>query len=73
MDAARRSVTTRIGFSKTKSALVLPSFRGIEQSCCAALIEPEALARYRGNATAMKNQAVFEIPVFLNKILEQAR
>src|ERR1700732_3786232 len=52
--------------------LVLHSFRDI-QKAVAQLIEPAALARYRGKAAAMKNQAVFEIPNFLNKILEQSR
>jgi UDP-N-acetylglucosamine:LPS N-acetylglucosamine transferase len=52
--------------------VVLNSFRDIEQAV-AQLIEPAALARYRRNAAAMRNQAVFEIPSFLNKILEQAR
>jgi UDP-N-acetylglucosamine:LPS N-acetylglucosamine transferase len=52
--------------------LVLHSFRGI-QKAVAQLIEPAALARYRGNAAAMENQVVFEIPGFLNKILEQTR
>src|SRR5271168_3459428 len=51
--------------------LVLPNFRDIDKAV-ALLIEPETLARYRRNATAMKNQAVFEIPVFLKKILEQS-
>ncbi|HXO05075.1 MAG TPA: glycosyltransferase [Candidatus Sulfotelmatobacter sp.] len=51
--------------------LVLHSFRDI-QKAVAQLIEPAALARYRGKAAAMKNQAVFEIPNFLNKILEQS-
>ena len=50
--------------------LVLPNFRYIDKAV-ALLIEPETLARYRRNATAMKNQAVFEIPVFLKKVLEQ--
>jgi len=50
--------------------LALPNFRDIDKAV-ALLIEPETLARYRRNATAMKNQAVFEIPVFLKKILEQ--
>jgi UDP-N-acetylglucosamine:LPS N-acetylglucosamine transferase len=50
--------------------LVLPNFRDIDKAV-ALLIEPETLARYRRNATAMKNQAVFEIPVFLKKILDQ--
>jgi hypothetical protein len=52
--------------------IVLHSFRDIEKAV-AQLIEPAALARYRENAAAMKNHAVFEIPAFLNKILEQAR
>lgn len=52
--------------------VVLHSFSGIE-AAVAQLIEPAALARYRGNAAAMKNQAVFEIPDFLNKILEHTR
>ena len=51
--------------------LVLHSFRGIEKAV-AQLIEPAALGRYRANATAMKNQAVFEIPGFLERILERA-
>jgi UDP-N-acetylglucosamine:LPS N-acetylglucosamine transferase len=50
--------------------LVLPNFRDIDKAV-ALLIEPKTLARYCRNATAMKNQAVFEIPVFLKKILEQ--
>ena len=50
--------------------VVLHSFRGIEKAV-AQLIEPAALARYRDNAAAMKNQAVFEIPGFLKRILEQ--
>jgi UDP-N-acetylglucosamine:LPS N-acetylglucosamine transferase len=50
--------------------LVLPNFRDIDKAV-ALLIEPETLARYRRNAAAMKNQAVFEIPGFLKKIVEQ--
>jgi 1,2-diacylglycerol 3-beta-galactosyltransferase len=50
--------------------VVLHSFRDIEKAV-AQLIEPAALARYRDNAAAMKNQAVFEIPGFLKRILEQ--
>jgi 1,2-diacylglycerol 3-beta-galactosyltransferase len=49
--------------------LVLPNFRDIDKAV-ALLIEPETLARYRRNAAAMKNQAVFEIPGFLKKIVE---
>lgn len=51
--------------------LVLPNFRDIDKAV-ALLIEPEMLARYRRNAAAMQNEAVFEIPVFLKKILEQS-
>ncbi len=50
--------------------LVLPNFRDIDKAV-ALLIEPEMLARYRRNAAAMQNEAVFEIPIFLKKILEQ--
>lgn len=50
--------------------LVLPNFRNIDKAV-ALLIEPETLARYRRNAGAMKNQAVFEIPDFLKKIVKQ--
>lgn len=34
------------------------------------MIEPATLARFQANAAAMKNQAVFEIPGMLQKILE---
>jgi Glycosyltransferase family 28 C-terminal domain len=57
---------------ENEAGLVLHSFRGIERAV-AQLIEPAALARYRRNVTAMKNQAAFEIPGFLNEILEQTR
>jgi glycosyl transferase family 28 len=52
--------------------VVLDSFRDIEKAV-SQMIEPAALARYRSNTEAMKNQAVFEIPSFLKKILEQSR
>ncbi len=51
--------------------IVLPNFRNIDKAV-ALLIEPETLARYRRNAAAMKNQAVFEIPNFLKRIVEQS-
>lgn len=50
--------------------LVLPSFRRIERAV-AQLIEPSTLARYRANATALHNRAVFEIPDILEQIFEQ--
>jgi 1,2-diacylglycerol 3-beta-galactosyltransferase len=52
--------------------VVLRSFRDIERAA-AQLIEPSALARYRANTVALNNQAVFEIPVFLDKIFEESR
>jgi 1,2-diacylglycerol 3-beta-galactosyltransferase len=52
--------------------LVLPSFRKIEDAA-AQLIEPATLARYRGNAAAIHNRAVFEIPGMLEKILGETR
>jgi hypothetical protein len=50
---------------------VLSSFKDIVPAV-ARLIEPATLARYRGNATALKNQAVFEIPGILETIFERA-
>ena len=55
---------------ENEAGVVLHSFRGIDKAV-AQMIEPAALARYRDNAAAMKNQAVFEIPGFLKRILEQ--
>ncbi len=52
--------------------LVLPSFRKIE-GAVARLTEPATLARYRANAAAIHNRAVFEIPGMLEKILEETR
>ena len=52
--------------------VVLRSFRDINRAV-AQLIEPAALARYRANAAALHNRAVFEIPAMLEKILEESR
>ncbi|MGA8368331.1 MAG: glycosyltransferase [Candidatus Acidiferrales bacterium] len=52
--------------------MVLPSFRKIEDAT-ARLIEPATLARYRANAAAIHNRAVFEIPGMLEKILSETR
>jgi Glycosyltransferase family 28 C-terminal domain/Monogalactosyldiacylglycerol (MGDG) synthase len=52
--------------------LVLHSFDKID-AAVARLIEPAALARYRANAAALHNRAVFEIPDILEKILERSR
>jgi Glycosyltransferase family 28 C-terminal domain/Monogalactosyldiacylglycerol (MGDG) synthase len=52
--------------------LVLRSFDKIA-AAVAQLIEPRALARYRTNAAALHNRAVFEIPEILEKIFERSR
>jgi len=52
--------------------VVLRSFRDINRAV-AQLIEPSTLARYRANAAALHNRAVFEIPALLEKILEESR
>jgi UDP-N-acetylglucosamine:LPS N-acetylglucosamine transferase len=46
---------------------VLKSFREVVPAV-AKLVEPETLARYRANAAGMNNQAVFEIPGFLQTV-----
>lgn len=50
--------------------VVLQSFKEIV-SAVARVIEPATLARYRANAEALENRAVFEIPEILEKILGQ--
>jgi hypothetical protein len=52
--------------------LVLKNFRGIDRAV-ARLIEPGTLARYRANAAALHNRAVFEIPETLRNILGRSR
>ena len=51
---------------------VLGSFDEIERAV-ARLIEPATFARYRANATALENRAVFEIPEILEQIFERSR
>ena len=52
--------------------VVLKSFREIN-GAVAQVIEPSTLARFRSNAAALHNRAVFEIPGFLGQILERSR
>jgi len=52
--------------------VVLPNFRSIGHAV-RRMIEPQTLARYRANAAAIENRAVFEIPGMLQKILEETR
>jgi 1,2-diacylglycerol 3-beta-galactosyltransferase len=52
--------------------LVLKNFRKIDEAV-ARLIAPATLARYRANAAALHNRAVFEIPEILQTILDESR
>lgn len=52
--------------------VVLESFRDVVEAV-ARIIEPEALARFRANAAALNNRAVFEIPEMLEKILDRTQ
>ena len=49
--------------------IVIPSFRNIRQ-VVETLIEPKNFARYRANAAAINNQAVFEIPNIFNEVID---
>ncbi len=51
--------------------LVLPNFRGIA-AAVEQLIQPATLARYRANAAAVQNRAVFETPEKLAQVLDSA-
>jgi len=52
--------------------LVVRTFRQITQTV-EELLDPANFARYRANAEAMNNRAVFEIPGMLREILAQTR
>ncbi|MGD0965832.1 MAG: glycosyltransferase [Candidatus Acidiferrales bacterium] len=52
--------------------LVLRNFRKVDEAV-AQLVEPAILSRYRANAAALHNRAVFEIPEILQKILDESR
>lgn len=51
--------------------IVLRNFKRVEKAV-AQLIEPATLGRYRANAAALDNRAVFEIPEMLQKILAKS-
>jgi 1,2-diacylglycerol 3-beta-galactosyltransferase len=57
--------------TQNQLGLVLSNFRGIRQAV-ANLLEPETYERYRANAAARNNRAIFEIPEILEKILSTA-
>jgi hypothetical protein len=50
--------------------LVVRSFRQISETVC-QMLQPETLARFRRNALALRNQAVFEIPEIIETILQR--
>jgi hypothetical protein len=52
--------------------MVLPNFRGIAVAV-GEMLDPANFARYRARAAAIENRAVFEIPGFLESILELQR
>jgi 1,2-diacylglycerol 3-beta-galactosyltransferase len=51
---------------------VVPNFRNID-IVAAEMLAPGELARYRANAAAIDNRAVFEIPAPVQRILEHPR
>ena len=51
--------------------LVVPTFRAIVEAV-ERLIEPATLTRYRANAAAIQNRAVFEIPEILDRVMAAA-
>jgi UDP-N-acetylglucosamine:LPS N-acetylglucosamine transferase len=57
---------------ESEVGIVLKSFREIH-SAAAQLVVPSTLARFRANAAALQNRAVFEIPGMLETILKQSR
>jgi 1,2-diacylglycerol 3-beta-galactosyltransferase len=57
--------------TQNQLGLVLRNFRGIRRAV-ANLLELETYEKYRANAAAINNRAVFEIPEILEKILATA-
>jgi 1,2-diacylglycerol 3-beta-galactosyltransferase len=56
--------------TEKKLGIVLKSFRRINEGV-ERLLEPAAFAEFRKNAAAYNNRALFEIPEFLEQILER--
>ncbi len=56
---------------RSRVGLVVRDIREIARAV-GRMIEPEALAGYRANAAAVRNQAVFEIPEILERIMSAA-
>jgi 1,2-diacylglycerol 3-beta-galactosyltransferase len=57
---------------ENEAGIVLKNFRHVGDAVD-RLLEPAALAKYRSNAAAHENRAVFEIPDLLEKILAQRK
>ncbi len=57
--------------AENEIGIVVRNFRDINQAV-AKLIQPETLARYRANAAAINNQAVFEVVDILEQMLENS-
>jgi hypothetical protein len=56
--------------TEKKLGVVLKSFRTIDEAV-KKLLHPDAFAEFRANAKAYKNNALYEIPGFLEEIAEQ--
>jgi len=56
--------------TEKKLGVVLKSFRTIDEGV-KRLLDPDAFAEFRANARAYKNNALYEIPEFLEEIAEQ--
>jgi len=56
--------------TEKKLGIVLKSFRKINEGV-EKLLEPSAFSEFRANASAYRNNALFEIPEFLEKVAER--
>ncbi len=60
-----------VWIAENEIGIVVRNFRDINQAV-AKLIQPETLTRYRANATAINNKAVFEVVDILEGIIEKS-
>ncbi len=58
--------------TEKRMGIVLKSFRNINAGV-SQLLEPATFAEFRSNTSAYSNRALFEIPAFLDEILERHR
>ena len=66
MDAAAGALQCGVG-AENGVGVVLKNFRGVADAVN-RLLEPAAYERYRAQAAAQENRAVFEIPEILERI-----